>query len=41
MGCRLADDLLIVIADAADRETAVAIIESCAKRRDQKPSGRP
>jgi hypothetical protein len=41
LGCRRDDDLLIVVADAAERETAVSLIETCAQRRDQEPTGRP
>jgi hypothetical protein len=41
LGCRCADDLLIVVADAAEGETAAGLIETCAQRRDQKPTRRP
>ena len=40
IGCGLADNLLIVVADAADRKTAANLIEACAQRRDKGPSGR-
>ena len=34
LGCQRADDLLIIVADAAEREVAASLIETCAQRRD-------
>lgn len=41
LGCRRADDLVIVVADAPSRETAAGLIETCAQRREQASTGSP
>ena len=40
IGCVLAGNLVIVVADAADRKTAANLIEACAQRREKGSSGR-
>ena len=41
LGCRRADDLVIVVADAPERETAARLIGTCTKRREHDPTGSP
>ena len=41
MGCRLADDLVVVVAGAADREIAAGLLETCAPGRAEKETGKP
>jgi len=41
LGCRRVDDLVVVVADAPDRETARGLLEACAQRRKENQPGRP
>ena len=41
LGCRRADDLVVVVAGAADREAAAGLLETCALGRAEQETGKP